>query len=384
MDNVPVPVATGALARLQEAVNAGMAPALAIMLDDTLFAQVQKIATVMSKAQGFVPTHCVGNTEVCFAITTRSLVWRLDPFAVAQSTYQPVEGGKVAYEAKLVQAILEQSGRLDGPITREYRGDWSKVQGKFRMQTSEKSGKKYAVGAYTEADEAGLGITVSAKLKGEAERRTVALDLRQCHPRNSTLWATDPMTQIYYRAVRMLGNVAMPGVLMGVPFVGEEDDEDSRFARARDVTGRAEVRASAPPEMVEIVDAYGEMFLTTKGEAEERAREWVVGATDEELAALAENNPAGSYISLLVTQEKTHRPTADVEPGLPLDDPDPLKIGSLSLKDAIATLEMTLDNASPAEADRLLATYRERIEPKAPKAWAALADLVAAKIEERG
>ena len=79
-----------------------------------LFARVQKIAEVISRAQGFVPEHCLSNTEVCFAIATRALVWSSDPFAVCQSTYQPVEGGKVAYEAKLVQAILNNSGRLTG------------------------------------------------------------------------------------------------------------------------------------------------------------------------------------------------------------------------------------------------------------------------------
>ena len=111
---VPAPTpAAGALARLQDAIEGGMAPALAIMLDESLFAQVQRIAGIMSKADGFVPKHCIGRTEVCFAITTRSLVWRLDPFAVAQATYQPVEGGKVALcsecQARVLPAALSAS-----------------------------------------------------------------------------------------------------------------------------------------------------------------------------------------------------------------------------------------------------------------------------------
>ena len=108
-----------ALERLQEVVGRGMSPALAIMLDPGLFEQTQAIADIMSKAQGFTPSHLIGKREACFAVTTRALVWQLDPFAVAQATYQPAEGAKVAYEAKLVQAIIEQSGRLQGGVERE-------------------------------------------------------------------------------------------------------------------------------------------------------------------------------------------------------------------------------------------------------------------------
>ena len=316
--NVPAPVATGALIRLQDAINAGMAPALAIMLDESLFEQVQRIAGIMSKAEGFVPKHCVGKTEVCFAIVTSSLVWQLDPFAVAQATYQPAEGAKVAYEAKLVQAILEQSGRLEGRPQPTYKGDWSKVQAKFRMQTSER-GKKYAVPAWDAADETGLGIIVRAKVKGEATLREVELDLVQCHPRNSTLWATDPKTQIYYRAVRMLGNVAMPGILMGVPFVGEEpDDEESRFNRARDVTGEAErsrARASAPPpEDVILVDPEGEERALAAGEVEAVVRTWCAECTVEQLGWLLDNNLEVAEVAALVDAERQGRAAAAARP----------------------------------------------------------------------
>ena len=83
---------------------------------------------------------------------------------------------------------------------------------------------------------------------------------------------------------------------------------------------------------------------------------------------------------------------AEDEPGLPFDadvidedgvilDPDPLKIDDLDFKGAIGTLEMAIGQATAAEADRYLAAYAERIKGKSPKAFAALAQLVAAKIE---
>lgn len=377
--SIAAPVATGALARLQDAIEGGMAPALAIMLDESLFGQVQRIAGIMAKAEGFVPKHCIGKTEVCFAITTRSLVWKLDPFAVAQATYQPVEGGKVAYEGKLVQAILEQSGRLDGQIIPTYRGDWSKVQGKFRMQRSEKSGKMYAVAAYSEADEAGLGIVVSAQVKGEAKPRSVELDLRQCHPRNSTLWATDPQTQIYYRAIRMLGNVAMPGVLMGVPFVDDLDDDDTRARRARDVTpaASAEARASAPPpDDAVLVDPDGEERAFAPGEVEGIVRAWCAECTDEQLTALVENNPDSEVVRSAVAAEQDRRS------GGKAAENDPLRIEGLSAKEALGVLEWELQRSDVACADKIYAVYRDRIAKFPPNIKKGLDQLIEDKIKQ--
>ena len=286
-----------ALERLQEVVGRGMSPALAIMLDPGLFEQTQAIADIMSKAQGFTPSHLIGKREACFAVTTRALVWQLDPFAVAQATYQPAEGAKVAYEAKLVQAIIEQSGRLQGGVEREYYGDWNRVRGKFVSKTSER-GKKYQAANWQESDEDGLGVIVRAQIKGEAEKREIRLDLRQAHPRNSTLWATDPATQLYYRAVRMFGNVACPSLLMGVPFRGEEPADEPEM---RDVTPQAqqernraaERRATMEElETVEVVDAFGAVANVMPGEVEAWARTQAEAAADAALAEWAEvDNP---------------------------------------------------------------------------------------------
>lgn len=295
--NLPArPAQPTALERLQEVVGRGMSPALAIMLDPGLFEQTQAIAEIMSKAQGFTPGHLIGKREACFAVTTRALVWQLDPFAVAQATYQPAEGAKVAYEAKLVQAIIEQSGRLVAGVEREYYGDWNRIRGKFVTKTSDR-GKKYQAAAWQEADEEGLGVIVRAKIKGEDEKREIKLDLRQAHPRNSTLWATDPATQLYYRAVRMFGNVACPSLLMGVPFRGEEPIDEPEL---RDVTpaaqtaqNRAAERRAAMDELetIEVTDAYGAVANIMPGEVEAWARSQLDGATPEQVEELAVNNP---------------------------------------------------------------------------------------------
>jgi hypothetical protein len=63
-------------------------------------------------------------------VVSRALTWRLDPYAVAQATYQ-TPNGQVGYYGSLCQAIIENSGRLDpsyGGVKYEHVGDWNKLR----------------------------------------------------------------------------------------------------------------------------------------------------------------------------------------------------------------------------------------------------------------
>jgi hypothetical protein len=196
---------------------AGMSPGLALMFNDRLYERCKQIAGVMSKAEGITPPHLLGKGEACFAVVTRAITWRLDPFAVMAATYQ-TPGGRVGFEGKLIQAILENSGMLEGPVTYELIGEWNKIRGKHRIAKSSK-GHDYAVPDWKPEDEEGLGVIVRAKVKGEREPREMEpFMLRSCFPRNSTLWALRPDQQIKYTACRAFGNTVAPGILMGVPF----------------------------------------------------------------------------------------------------------------------------------------------------------------------
>lgn len=202
----------------------GMAPGLALMFNEPLYERCKQIATIMAKAQGITPSHLIGCSEACFAVVTRSITWKLDPFSVAQATYQIPGSGKVGFEGKLVQAVLENSGYLDGPVKFELFGDWDKIRGRWKKIKGQ-SGKEFPAQDWKDEDENGLGVVVSAQVRGEAEPRSLTVYMRECFPRNSTLWAMRPSQQIMYTAVRAFANVAAPGLFMGVPFRGDDDDE---------------------------------------------------------------------------------------------------------------------------------------------------------------
>jgi hypothetical protein len=193
-----------------------MSPGLAIFFNDALYNRCKQIASHMAKADGMMPKHLIGKPEACFAIVSRAIVWKLDPFSVALSTYQ-TPGGSIGYEGKLIQAILENSGRLDGGILYQMKGDWNAVKGKFKLQDG-RGGGKFPVPTWGPEDAKGLSVIVSAKIKGELEPRELEFELIEAFPLNSPLWATAPHRQIKYTAVRAFANQAVPSLLMGIPF----------------------------------------------------------------------------------------------------------------------------------------------------------------------
>lgn len=241
----------------------GMSPALLIMLNPRLMQQAKLIATYLCKADGMVPRHLLGKPEACFAVVSRAITWKLDPWAVANSTFATPDG-KVGFEGKLVAAILENSGRLVGAPRYEHYGDWSKVKGKFKIVAGD-GNKKKAVATYTDEDTAGLGVTVIAQIQGEAEPRQWSIDMDQCQPKFSTLWATDPKTQICYTAIRRFASTVAAGILMGIPFdrdgMAELELRGDAYEPAPPRPTRDSVRAKrkgeAPPVVHDVEDDEG-------------------------------------------------------------------------------------------------------------------------------
>jgi hypothetical protein len=217
----------------------GMPVPLRIMFDPVMNQKVKDAALIMSEARGFTPAHLCGKTEACFAVVTKALTWGMDPWAVAASTFQTPDG-KVGYEGKLIQAVIEGSGKLSKPIGQgQYFGDWSKIRGKFKIEKKPtKSGGVYdaAVPLWTfwGPEEEGLGIRYKVHLKGQDDPLEFEFLLKQAFPRNATTWPTRPDIQCHYAAMRALGNVVCPSLIMGVP--SRDDMGDGGPLEMRDIT----------------------------------------------------------------------------------------------------------------------------------------------------
>jgi hypothetical protein len=106
-------------------------------------------------------------------------------------------------------------GPLDGRPSYEFIGDWEKILGRVKEMTSDKGGKYY-VKDWQPNDEAGLGVNCTYKISGEQGYRTIKVMLKQCWPRFSTQWATDPQQQICYSAIKKVARREFPDVILGV------------------------------------------------------------------------------------------------------------------------------------------------------------------------
>ncbi|SET60158.1 RecT family recombinase [Thorsellia anophelis] len=198
------------------------------------FGELQRFAEIMASGKATLPTHLMGNPSDCMAIAMQAMRWGMDPFVVAQKTH--LINGTLGYEAQLVNALINSMSPTKDRINYEWFGNWQKVIGNFVEKMSQK-GNKYIAPGWALADERGLGVRVSATMKGESEPRVLELLLSQAQVRNSTLWASDPKQQLAYLAVKRWARLHCPEVLLGVYTPDELEPESNEI---KDVTPRAE------------------------------------------------------------------------------------------------------------------------------------------------
>lgn len=184
-----------------------------LIFSDARMDRMMKMAEILAKGKVTVPAHLQNNIGDCMAIVLQAAQWNMDPFAVAQKTH--LVGGKLGYEAQLVNAVVITRAPITGRPQYEWFGDWSRIIGKFKEKVSQK-GDTYRVPGWTLADEDGVGVRVWMTMRGETEPRVLELLLTQATVRNSTLWAGDPKQQLAYLAIKRWARLYCPDVLLGV------------------------------------------------------------------------------------------------------------------------------------------------------------------------
>lgn len=205
-----------------------------LLFNPQAMAQLSSLAELMSTGRVAVPKHFHGNPGDCMAVVMQAAQWRMNPYAVAQKTHV-TQGGVLGYEAQLVNAVVSSNAPIKSRLDFEFIGNWEKILGRVKEMEG-KGGGKYYVSTWNPADEEGLGVKVWATLKGESEPRVVTVLLKQCWPRFSTQWATDPQQQITYSAVKKWARRHCPDVILGVY---TEDELEDYATNEKDVTPKA-------------------------------------------------------------------------------------------------------------------------------------------------
>lgn len=201
-------------------VSNSSASAGSLLMDSASMDRLERIADLMASGNATVPKHFQRNRGDCFAIVLQSMQWGMNPFSVAQKTFQV--SGVLGYEAQLVASVINSSGLITDRFKFEWFGPWEKIIGKFKTVESKTkkddngNAKTFIVPDWRVEDEKGLGINVSATIRGEKEPRVLTLLMTQARTRNSTLWTEDPKQQIAYLAQKRWARLYAPDVILGV------------------------------------------------------------------------------------------------------------------------------------------------------------------------
>ncbi len=190
------------------------------ILDTGMFEQMQRIALSMSEAS-ILPDHLVahpwwdpknkmspaermqtrdklgadefraGMAEAkkrtianCFLVVEQSVRWGMSPFAVAPETY--VVGGKLAFQGKLVLAVVNELAGLEKRLDFEWSGE-----GKTRQ------------------------ITIRGRFKGDPVERVDTIVWDKVKTDNK-MWAADPDQKLLYTGVLHWARRWCPEVVLGV------------------------------------------------------------------------------------------------------------------------------------------------------------------------
>ena len=198
-----------------------------ILSDDTKLKSMYKLAEVMSKGNLMIPAHLKGNATDCFAVCLMATRLNLDPFALAQKSYSIK--GKLGYEGQLVNALVMNSGLIQGRFHYEFQ-EW-------------KDGNGY--------------VRCGAKLKGEDDITWIEWFHTGLVPtKNSPLWKSQPKQQACYLAVRMWTRLYCPAVLLGI-YTDDELREPVKKQEEKDVTPLRDIESEVVEEIdPEVIDFF--------------------------------------------------------------------------------------------------------------------------------
>ncbi len=172
--------------------------------------EVVKFAEVMCRADIALPQHLRGNAGACMAVAMQALEWQMSPFAVASKSY--AVGGRIAYEAQLIAAVVNTRSGIKGRLRYSYEGEGQS-----------------------------LTCTVTGVLDGD-ECTYTSPPMGSITTKNSPLWKSDPQQQLGYFAARSWARRHCPEVILGV-YDRDEAEEFRGPDNARDVTPKASLSA---------------------------------------------------------------------------------------------------------------------------------------------
>jgi len=285
---------------------------VAVYLDSDIFGQLQRVAKLMSSAS-LAPAHLRGEGKLgdCFLVAAQAFRWRMDPFAVAQHTY--VLSGKLGYEGKLIAAVVNASGKLQGSLDYQYSGAGDQRQ-----------------------------VTVLGKLIGDVAPRAVVGTVGGWKTSNEQ-WKKNTDQMLAYRGAREWARRYMPEAVLGIH--ADDDLAAPSSVTMRDITPPSTPLAAVSAAMDALLDA-------TEQEADNNAP----AASDAEpspSAASSPEAPTGAPLSPELA-ERARAIVAAIRKAQSVKDIDRVMLSQRGNLDDISA-------ASPDAHERIMEESRRRV-----------------------
>lgn len=190
------------------------------IFEDATFEKVARMAKILSESSLSIPKELKNNVGDCMAVVIQAMLWGINAFAAAQCCH--VINGKLGYEAKLINAVVMNSGAIVGGFKYEYEG----------------------------AGQA-LRCRVGAVLRGETEITwNEWYGVADAVVKNSPLWKSNPAMQLGYVQVKFWVRAYAPGALLGIYTADELMDAEPELVPTPTPRGpqrRSESAAAAAP-----------------------------------------------------------------------------------------------------------------------------------------
>jgi hypothetical protein len=176
--------------------------AMALMFNPDVFAQGQRLATVMAASQ-FLPPHLKGKTGPaetvanCYQVIVQAQRWEFDPYQVAAHTF--AVAGRLGFDGQLIASVVHARSNLDGRLHCTYDGT-----GDARR------------------------ITITGRFKDEDQPRTIEMTVGQGKAATQQvhrMWTSDPDQKLWYSGVLKWARRHCPEVVLGVRAEGEDFGE---------------------------------------------------------------------------------------------------------------------------------------------------------------
>ena len=330
--------------------TSAMVASAAVAFLPATMAEAMELAKLMASSN-FMPKHLRGVPGDCLAVVLQSMRWGMDPFAVGNKTY--FVNDRMAYEAQLVNAVVNTSRVLEGRLTIEWDGEGEQ-----------------------------LTCKVTGKIKGDPEPKTVWQELRSIKIRNSPLWVSSPRQQLGYYTSRMWGRLHTPEVLMGVYTPDEMYEEEQRqpdgsyVAAPKERPTRNAVREERQARDAAAGLDQGFRAAMGKGAGDDPAEEEAeAGETiDRDTGEVIENN-ASEGVQDTAQQSQATDPQAEAKTQKAIDDLTALVTKLVGEQGFIAGVDAVLEQygsdldwlkeVAPAQHDQVLkviAAKRDKIK----------------------